>query len=191
MNIRPCAPRAPLTLALVVLGALSACASRGVVEPGVTTDLGGTTLRNPPPQTVTVTEQNLGTWSATGAGPVKASKVDMNGVTHVGNGVTRQLFLQTGDTVFALGSETDIRARGLRVLDPSGDKVLLEAEEFGTSSAAPIEAHAKALDALRPIVEAWVMGQRDVALAELEAQSDAIDAAVPGLVDLLKRTLLP
>lgn len=172
-----------MLLTLTVLFGMVSCTSRGVVEPGVTSDVAGSTLKNPPPQTVTVVENAEGnlSWNTTSGGPVKASRVNADGVTHIGNGVTRQMYFSTGATTFSLGSETDIFAEGLKVTDPTGEVVLIQAEKFGTQTSEPMRAFAEVLDSVKPIVEAVVNGQKDVALKELETQGAAIQAVSPDL----------
>lgn len=175
---------------LAALLVLPSCASRGVEAPAVTTDVGGSTLKNPPPQTVTVTENGEGnfSWNTTSAGPVKASRVNADGVTHIGTGVTRQLYLETSDMKLSLGSETDWYGKNLKVTKPvpaadggTDEFVMFQADELGTQTSEPLRAFADVLQMATPIVEAVINGQRDVALRELEVQGAAIKAVSPDL----------
>lgn len=126
-------------------------------------------------------------YSAAGAAGTRAVTIGGDGITQVGTGPASAQLYWDGKT-FAISTDRDSAADSFR-FDPSTGAV--EVKNFRVSSSDPTKALAVPLAELTKIVESLTPAQKEAAIAQIDANRDVLNVAVPTLADVLIKLLAP
>lgn len=197
---------------LIAVLAVGACTPQQI-GPSKTQDVGRTEMKNQPVSAVGIIEEPVivgneritylnrdgnpfktepmverkTNYSAEGIAATQAVTIGSSGVKKVGTGpASAQLFWDGKN--FTMSSDLDSKADTFEFSPNDGT---VKVVGFQVSASAPTKALAVPLAEFVKIVEALTPAQRDAAIAQIEANRDVINAAVPTLAEALVKILAP